>query len=85
MNTETVKAVISAAVVFVCAIAGALGFDLSTDTVWQVVSAVVFVAAVGYGIWKNHNFTTAAQEGQQLVDELKQAAKDGKNDDGVNE
>jgi membrane protein YdbS with pleckstrin-like domain len=79
---ETVKAVISAAVVFVCAIAGALGFDLSTDTVWQVISAVVFIAAVAWGVWKNHNFTQAAWAGQALVDELKQAAKEGKNSDG---
>lgn len=82
MNTETIKAIISAAVVFICAIAGALGLDLSTETVWQVASAIVFVAAVAWGIWKNHNFTAAAQEGQALVDEIKQAAKDGKNDDG---
>jgi uncharacterized membrane protein len=75
---ETVKAVISAIVVFACAIGGALGFDLASDTVLQVVSAVVFLAALVWGVWKNHNFTQAAQEGQQLVDEIKATAKAAK-------
>lgn len=75
MNKETVKAIASAAVTMICAIAGALGFDLSSDLVLQIISAIVFVASVAWGIWKNHNFTQAAQEGQLLVNEIKAEQK----------
>jgi predicted negative regulator of RcsB-dependent stress response len=72
---ETTKAMISAIVVFICAIGGALGFDLTNDVALQFVSAIVFLVALGWGVWKNHNFTEAAQKGQALVDEIKATAK----------
>lgn len=78
MNTETLSAIVSAIIVFAGAIAGALGFDLSTDLLVQIISVIVFVAAIAYGIWKNHNFTEAAQKGQELVDTIKQQAKNTK-------
>jgi uncharacterized membrane protein len=80
LNAETLKALASTAVVFAGSIASALGFDMATDAITQGVCAAVFLVVVGYGVYKNHNFTEAAQEGQKLTDEIKAAAKENEED-----
>ena len=71
MNMETIKASVSAVVVIVVALFGALGIDVDSSALENILGAVVFRIATGYGIWKNHNFTSAAQEAQQYLDVLK--------------
>ena len=71
MNQESMKALVSAFMVIACALAGALGIDLDADALQNVLSAVLLLAATVYGVWKNHNFTQAAQEGQKVVDAIK--------------
>lgn len=70
-NNETVKACVSGAVVIVVAVASACGIDIDGDMLTNVICAALLVLATGYGCWKNHNFTQAAQEGQKLIDEIK--------------
>lgn len=71
MNQESMKAVVSAAVVVIVAALGAVGIDADADALQNVLSAALFLAATAYGVWKNHNFTQAAQEGQKVVAAIK--------------
>ena len=71
MNTETIKAIISALGVLIVACAGMVGFDVDADMVQNVLSIAAFLAAFAWGIWKNHNFTEAAQEAQKVLDGIK--------------
>ena len=73
MNMETIKACVSALAVLIVAGAAALGIDLDAGMVQNGLSIVVFVAALAWGIWKNHNFTQAAQDAQAFLDMLKAA------------
>lgn len=69
--SETLKACASAAMVLIGTVAGAIGFELDGDMLTNVVSAACVLIATAWGVWHNHNFTKAAQEGQKVVDELK--------------
>lgn len=71
MNMETIKAVVSALAVLIVAGAGMLGFDLDAGMVQNALSIVAFMAALAWGIWKNHNFTKAAQEAQKVLNATK--------------
>lgn len=71
MNMETIKACVSALGVLIVACAGMFGFDLDAGMVQSSLSAIAFIAAFAYAIWKNHNFTKAAQEAQKVCDALK--------------
>lgn len=71
MNMETIKACMSALGVLIVAGAAALGIDLDAGMVQNGLSIVAFSAALAWGIWKNHNFTKAAQDAQAFLDMLK--------------
>lgn len=71
MNTETIKACVSALGVLIVAGAGAIGIDLDAGMVQNGLSAIAFLGALAYGIWTNHNFTEAAQRAQVLLNSLK--------------
>lgn len=71
MNTETIKAIVRACVIIVVAFCGAIGIDVDGDLLTNVVCSAIMLISTGYGVWKNHNFTEAAQRGQELIDEIK--------------
>lgn len=71
MNMETIKAVMSASVVLIVAGASLFGFDLDAGMVQNALSIVAFFVAFAWAIWKNHNFTKAAQEAQKVLDATK--------------
>lgn len=71
MNVQTIKAAVSAIVVVAVSVFSAFGIDIDGDALTNVICAVLLVASTIYGVWRNHNFTKAAQEGQKLVDEIK--------------
>ena len=50
--------------------------NVTTDCIYTVVSTIAMVAAWGYGLYKNHNFTDAACQAQGYLDILKGKAKD---------
>lgn len=69
---ERIKAIISAAVVIIVNVAALCGFDLGDGMNLQ--NALLAIAALVswiWAIWKNHNFTDAAAEGQKVVDAIK--------------
>lgn len=50
--------------------------NVTTDSIYTVVSTIAMVVAWGYGLWKNHNFTDAACQAQGYLDILKGKAED---------
>jgi hypothetical protein len=71
MNNETIKACVNALCVLIVAGAGLLGFDLDEGLVQNALSALAFLAGIAWAIWKNFNFTAAAQSGQMVTDSIK--------------
>ena len=55
------KTVASALVIIIVACAGAFGISLDEGVVTDVVGVLFVVASVAYGIYKDHDFTTAAR------------------------
>lgn len=76
MSKETIKATASALVVVIVNIAAMVGVSIDQGTTADVVYAVLMLVATGWGIWHNHNFTSAAQAGQLLVDAAKGGTED---------
>lgn len=71
MNVETIKAVVSMLIVVMVSSFGALGIDVDATALENVIYAILFLGATVFGCYKNHNFTKAAQRGQELINEIK--------------
>lgn len=65
------QSIISAVVVIVVQVAALYGQTLDPDTVTSVITVIAAVAVMCWALWKNHNFTTAAQEAEKFLKELK--------------
>ena len=68
---ETVKATVSALAVVIVNCAALFGVTLDVELWEKLLMAVAFIASTFWGIWHNHNFTAAAQEGQKVTDRIK--------------
>ena len=66
------QSISSAIAVLIVDFVAVMGLSIDTDLLVDILSAVAFIIATIYGIWKNHNFTDAAIEGQRLVNALKE-------------
>lgn len=73
---ETVKTSISLIVILVVNIANCMGYAFDVDTITQVVMQVIALGTLIYGVWKNHNFTQAAQDAQEILDAMKESGED---------
>lgn len=71
MNMETIKAIVSALVIIIVNVGISCGIDIDGDMLTNVMCAIVLIGVTFAGIWKNHNFTKAAQKGQEVVDYIK--------------
>ena len=69
------QSIISAIVVLLVAIAGIVGVDVSEEAATQVIGAIVTLAAICWGLWKDHNFTFEAVLGTMYQNQLKAEAK----------
>lgn len=69
--TSRIQSIVSALALIIVEFAAVIGLSLDTDMVVDILSGIAFVAALVYGIWKNHNFTDAAIEAQKLLNALK--------------
>lgn len=65
------KSVVSAVVVIVVYVASLFGVSLDAGLVTTTVSVAAALAALAWGVWKNHNFTDAANQAQKVLDDLK--------------
>ena len=74
MNERT-KAIISAIVVLVANIAALWGVSIDQGVWVNGLCAVVMLISSIWAIWKNHNFTRAAQQGQLVTNRLKNEEK----------
>lgn len=70
MNERT-KAIISAAIIIVVNVAAIYGISLDQGMLFNAVCAIADLVALLWAIWKNHNFTFAAAQGQLVVDRIK--------------
>ena len=68
---ERTKAIISAIVVLVANIAALWGVSIDQGVWVNGLCAIVMLVSSIWAIWKNHNFTRAAQQGQLVTDKLK--------------
>ena len=74
---ERWKAIISAVAVIIVNAAALLGFDLGDGaSIQNALLGMAWIASIFWAIWKNHNFTFAAGEGQRVTDAIKEIAKD---------
>lgn len=71
MNSESIKATASALAIIIVNIANWAGYALDADMILQIIMSIVALVAIVYGIWKNHNFTEAAQKAQALLNDMK--------------
>lgn len=70
---ERIKAIISAIVVIVVNAAALMGIDIGDGAdIQDALFAIAWIASLAWAIWKNHNFTHAAAEGQRVVDAIKE-------------
>jgi hypothetical protein len=65
------QSIISAAVVIIVQVAALYGMTLDPDTVASVITVAAAVVVMLWALWKNHNFTSAAQEAQKFLKGLK--------------
>jgi len=72
---ERTKAIISAAVVIIANAASFYGISIDQGALVNGICAIVMLVSTLWAIWKNHNFTFAAQQGQLVTDELKRKEK----------
>jgi hypothetical protein len=69
---ERWKAIFSAIGVIIVNAAALMGIDLGDGAnIQDVLLGCAWIASLAWAIWKNHNFTAAAAEGQRVVDAIK--------------
>lgn len=68
---DRAKSIVSAIVVIIVQVAALYGVSLDAGTVTTVISVAAALAVLVWGIWKNHNFTDAANRAQNLLNTLK--------------
>lgn len=75
MNAESVKAIVTLVVTVAVNVANAAGYALDFGTAFNVLFSIAALACVAWSWWKNQNVTSAAQQAQQYLNELKSAEK----------
>ena len=70
---ERWKAIFSAVGIIIVNAFALMGIDLGDGAqVQDVMLALAWLASLAWAIWKNHNFTFAAEQGQRVVDAIKE-------------
>ena len=72
---ERTKAIISAIVVLVANIAALWGVSIDQGVWVNGLCAIVMLVSSIWAIWKNHNFSFAAQQGQLVTNTIKNEQK----------
>lgn len=80
--SETAKTVTRAAAVLVVFGFSLAGVTLETEAVVTGISGAVAFVTLCFSIWKNFNFTRAAQQGQLVTNRIKNEEKAVKLGDG---
>lgn len=69
--SERAKAIGSALVILIVQFAGIFNLYLDAESVSAVITSILMLASVIYGIWKNHNFTKEAGIAQKILNAIK--------------
>lgn len=75
MNTERIKAIITIVVTAAVNIANIYGYAVDADTAVTTALTVFSFVCIVYSWWKNQNVTFAAQQGQLVVNRIKNEQK----------
>ena len=75
MNTERIKALVTAIVVFASTVANIYGFTVDVDAWVNVILCIINFVAIASGYWFNQNWTSEAQQAQAWLDHLKAEKK----------
>lgn len=74
---ERWKAIFSAIGVIIVNVAALMGINLGDGAnIQDVLLGCAWMASIAWAIWKNHNFTEAAAQGQKVTDAIKSIKKD---------
>lgn len=74
---ERWKAIFSSIGVIIINVAALLGIDLGDGaSIQNVLLGLAWIASILWALWKNHNFTDAAIQGQRVTDAIKRVKKD---------
>ena len=68
---ERIKAIISASAILIVNVVSFWGISLNVNELTNALFAIAMLASTIWAIWKNHNFTFAAQQGQLVTNKLK--------------
>lgn len=71
MNVERAKAIITIIVTAVVNIANVYGYAVDAETWINVALSILSAICIAWSWWKNQNITYAAQQGQLVVDQIK--------------
>lgn len=71
IDSETVVAVVRLAVALVVSVFAMLGVDIDGAPIENAALAAASVGVLAWVWWKNNNVTKAAQEAQEVLDEIK--------------
>ena len=81
MSIETFKAAASMIAILAVNVANMIGLSLDADFLTQSFLCAFAIATLIWGVWKNHNFTQAAQDAQNILNALKDGSGYGLGDD----
>ena len=76
MTQEQLKAIIQMLGTLVVTLAGIFGYSMAEEQAQQIAIVVAALVVVAYSVWKNCNFTHAAEQAQRVLDAVKSIQKD---------
>ena len=71
MNVERAKAIITIIVTAIVNIANIYGYAVDAEAWINVALSILSAICIAWSWWKNQNVTYAAQQGQLVVDQIK--------------
>ena len=71
MNVERAKAIITIIVTAIVNIANIYGYAVDAEAWIHVLFSILSAICIAWSWWKNQNVTYAAQQGQLVVDQIK--------------
>ena len=71
MNVERAKAIITIIVTAIVNVANVYGYAVDAEAWINVALSILSAICIAWSWWKNQNITYAAQQGQLVVDKIK--------------
>lgn len=77
LNSESIVAIVRLLVTAAVSICAYFGWALDANLLLNILLTIAAVVILIYTWWKNNNVTSAAQEAQKVLDQIKEAQKAG--------